>query len=53
MSLKRHFELMATYNRWMNAKVYDAASELDNETLHADTGEYGRDDHQVRQRNER
>jgi uncharacterized damage-inducible protein DinB len=40
MSLKRHFELMATYNRWMNAKVYDAASKLDKETLHADKGAF-------------
>jgi uncharacterized damage-inducible protein DinB len=40
MSQKSHFELMATYNQWMNAKVYDAASQLDNETLHADKGAF-------------
>jgi uncharacterized damage-inducible protein DinB len=40
MSLKRHFELMATYNHWMNTKVYDAASKLDNETLHANKGAF-------------
>lgn len=40
MSLKRHFELMATYNQWMNTKVYDAASKLDNETLHANKGAF-------------
>ncbi|MFC3285043.1 DinB family protein [Litchfieldella rifensis] len=31
MSLKHHFELMASYNQWMNSKVYEAASRL-NET---------------------
>lgn len=40
MSLKRHFELLATYNQWMNTKLYDAASKLDNETLHADKGAF-------------
>jgi len=28
MSLQAHFVLMARYNQWMNAKVYDAASRL-------------------------
>lgn len=28
MSLKQHFELLASYNQWMNSKVYDAARQL-------------------------
>jgi uncharacterized damage-inducible protein DinB len=40
MSMKRYFELMATYNQWMNTKVYDAASKLDHATLHADKGAF-------------
>jgi uncharacterized damage-inducible protein DinB len=28
MSLKDQFELLATYNQWMNAKVYEAAGHL-------------------------
>ena len=28
MELQPHFALMASYNQWMNAKVYDAASKL-------------------------
>jgi uncharacterized damage-inducible protein DinB len=40
MPLKRHFALMADYNKWMNTKVYDAAAKLDNETLHADKGAF-------------
>lgn len=28
MSLKYHFELLATYNQWMNSKVYEAAGQL-------------------------
>ncbi len=28
MELQHHFSLMASYNQWMNAKVYDAASKL-------------------------
>ena len=33
MSLKQHFELMAEYNQWMNAKVYGAAGNLSNSAL--------------------
>jgi uncharacterized damage-inducible protein DinB len=40
MSLKRHFELLARYNQWMNTRIYDAALKLDNETLHADKGAF-------------
>ncbi|SFM70789.1 DinB family protein [Marinobacter zhejiangensis] len=28
MSLKCHFELLATYNQWMNSKVYETAGQL-------------------------
>jgi len=27
MSLKNHFELLATYNQWMNSKIYEAAGQ--------------------------
>jgi uncharacterized damage-inducible protein DinB len=40
MSLKHHFELMAAYNQWMNAKVYEAATQLDEIALHADKGAF-------------
>ena len=40
MSLKNHFELMAGYNRWMNDKVYAAASGLDAAALHEDKGAF-------------
>ncbi|WP_266168916.1 DinB family protein [Dyella subtropica] len=40
MSLKHHFEWMAIYNQWMNAKLYEASSRLDAETLHADKGAF-------------
>ncbi|GAB3792786.1 DinB family protein [Dyella agri] len=40
MSLKNHFELMAGYNRWMNDKLYHAASRLDVQALHEDRGAF-------------
>ena len=40
MSLTQHFVLMADYNRWMNAKIYEAASRLNVTTLHADQGAF-------------
>lgn len=40
MSLKQHFELMAEYNQWMNAKVYDAAGNLGNSALVEDRGAF-------------
>lgn len=40
MSIKQHFELMATYNQWMNAKLYEASSRLDNDALIADRGAF-------------
>jgi uncharacterized damage-inducible protein DinB len=40
MSLKRHFERLAAYNRWMNVKVYDASARMDEADLHADKGAF-------------
>lgn len=40
MTLKQNFELLARYNQWMNAKLYDAASRLDNDALHSDVGAF-------------
>ncbi|RON09141.1 damage-inducible protein DinB [Pseudomonas brassicacearum] len=36
MSRTSHVRLMATYNEWMNAKVYEAARSLSDEELSAD-----------------
>ena len=36
MSRTSHIRLMATYNEWMNAKVYEAARSLSDEELSAD-----------------
>jgi uncharacterized damage-inducible protein DinB len=40
MSLKTHFDLLAGYNRWMNAGIYDAAARLDAESLARDRGAF-------------
>jgi uncharacterized damage-inducible protein DinB len=40
MSLKRQFELLAAYNRWMNANIYDASAQLKPTRLHADQGAF-------------
>lgn len=40
MSLKPHFELLATYNQWMNAKVYQAAGQLSRADLAKDRGAF-------------
>jgi Uncharacterized protein conserved in bacteria len=40
MSLKSDFELMARYNQWMNARLYEAAAELDEAELRADRGAF-------------
>lgn len=40
MSLKRHFELLAAYNQWMNVKVYEAAGRLTEEELKKDRGAF-------------
>ncbi|MDX1551944.1 MAG: DinB family protein [Marinobacter sp.] len=38
MSLKAHFQLLASYNQWMNAKVYEAAGSLSASELAKDRG---------------
>ncbi|WP_051146709.1 hypothetical protein [Marinobacter daepoensis] len=38
MSLKYHFEWLATYNQWMNSKVYEAAGQLSVTDLVKDRG---------------
>lgn len=40
MSLKDHFELMASYNQWMNTKVYEAAGNLSEDALSEDRGAF-------------
>lgn len=40
MSLKDHFELLATYNQWMNSKVYEAAGHLSTNDLAKDRGAF-------------
>ena len=40
MELQPHFALMASYNQWMNAKVYDAASKLSAAELIEDRGAF-------------
>lgn len=40
MSLKNDFELMASYNQWMNARLYAAAANLDEAELQADRGAF-------------
>jgi len=40
MNIKNHFELMAYYNRRLNKQVYEAASNLDSNTLTKDSGAY-------------
>ncbi|MCG6541365.1 DinB family protein [Pseudomonas sp. KSR10] len=40
MSLKNHFELMASYNQWMNSKIYQAAGQLGRDELAMDRGAF-------------
>jgi uncharacterized damage-inducible protein DinB len=40
MSLKYHFELLSTYNQWMNLKIYEAAGRLSAEELSEDRGAF-------------
>lgn len=40
MSLKHHFELLASYNQWMNLKVYEAAGHLTVADLAKDRGAF-------------
>ena len=40
MSTKSNFILMAEYNKWMNASIYSAASNLSSEELAEDRGAF-------------
>lgn len=40
MNLKNHFELLATYNEWINSKIYEAAGQLSAEDLARDRGAF-------------
>ena len=41
----RHFQLMADYNRWANARLYAAVAQLPEERYRADAGVYFRSVH--------
>lgn len=36
--MKQHFMMFAAYNRWANARIYDAASELSEDEFQRDVG---------------
>src|SRR5690606_16183403 len=38
--MKQHFQMFATYNRWANRIVYEAAATLDEEELNRPTGAF-------------
>lgn len=38
--MKQHFSMMAAYNRWANARLYEAAGELTSEELNRDVGAF-------------
>ena len=40
MNLKQHFDLLATYNKWMNEKIYDTASSLSESALIENRGAF-------------
>jgi uncharacterized damage-inducible protein DinB len=40
MDALKHIRLMAQYNQWMNARLYDAAARLSNEQLMQDRGAF-------------
>ncbi|AYF32789.1 damage-inducible protein DinB [Vreelandella alkaliphila] len=40
MSLKDHFAMLASYNQWMNSKVYEAAGQLSATDLAKDRGAF-------------
>jgi uncharacterized damage-inducible protein DinB len=40
LSFKAHFQEMAAYNRWANARLYADAATLTDEALHRDVGVY-------------
>lgn len=40
--LKQHFLMMAAYNAWANARIYDSAADLSDEEFGRDTGAFFR-----------
>lgn len=40
--MKRHFEMMAAYNRWANGRIYAAVGELTEDELNRDLGAFFR-----------
>lgn len=38
--MKRHFEMMAAYNRWANGRIYAAAGELSEDEFNRDMGAF-------------
>lgn len=40
MSLKNHFELLAAYNQWMNAKIFEIAGQFSAKDLTKDRGAF-------------
>ncbi len=38
--MQQHFQMFAAYNRWANARVYEAAATLGDEELNRDTGAF-------------
>lgn len=38
--MKQHFELLASYNKWMNEKIYEASATLSDESLEQDRGAF-------------
>src|SRR5690606_6538163 len=38
--MRRHFQMLADYNRWANGRVYDACGELSDEEYRADKGAF-------------
>jgi len=38
--MKRHFEMMAAYNRWANARIYAEASDLSEDEFNRNTGAF-------------
>lgn len=40
MSVKQHFEYLASYNQWMNAKLYASAAQLPSQVIHDEKGAF-------------
>ena len=43
--MREHFDMMAAYNAWANARLYDAAAALSDEAYRQDTGAFFRSMH--------